>query len=102
MENKVEEYILGFEGDKKKILEEYRKIILESSELLKEKISWGMPTYYINKNIIHFAGNKNHVGIHPGADAIEKFKDDIKDFKYSKGTIQIKYSDEIPKKLILI
>lgn len=100
MENKVEEYILEFEDSKKKVLEDYRKTILESSDLLKEKISWGMPSYYINKYIIHFAGHKNHVGVYVGENTVNHFSKELENYNHKKGTIQVKYTDEIPKALI--
>ncbi|WP_100065760.1 iron chaperone [Miniphocaeibacter massiliensis] len=100
MSKEVDNYLIGFEEEKRKILEEYRNIILNSSSELKEKISWGMPSYYLNKYIIHFAGNKNHVGVYPGDKAVVHFKDKLGKYSHKKGTIQIKYTDEIPKELI--
>ena len=65
-----------------------------------EKIAWRMPTYWNKHNIIHFAGFKNHIGIYPGAIAIEHFADRLKDYKTSKGAIQFQYSEPIPYELI--
>lgn len=101
MNNDVDNYLMEFSDEKRVILDEYREIIINSNDDLKEKISWGMPSYFINKYIIHFAGHKNHIGIYPGDKAVEKFKSKLKNYKHSKGAIQIKYSDEIPKDLIL-
>lgn len=42
-----------------------------------ETIKWGMPTYFQGENIIHFAAHKNHLGIHPGEEAISEFKEKI-------------------------
>lgn len=100
MEEKILEYFEGFDGDKRKVLEKYRSVILGASEELKEKISWGMPSYYINKYIIHFAGHKNHVGLYGGETVVREFQDRLGNYEYSKGTIQVKYTDDIPEKLI--
>ena len=100
MEKTVDEYLMQFKDEKKDILCNYRKIILNSSIELREKISWGMPSYYINKYIIHFAGHKNHVGIYAGKEVVKVFENKLTGLNYSKGTIQIKYTDEIPKELI--
>lgn len=65
-----------------------------------EKISWSMPTFYQESNIIHFAANKYHIGIYPGTEVVEDFKDRLVDFKTSKGAIRIPYIDPLPEKLI--
>ena len=58
-----------------------------------EKIAWSMPTYWRGKNLFHFAAQKNHLGIYPGAEAIEHFAPQLEKFKTSKGAIQIPYKD---------
>ena len=67
-----------------------------------EKIAWGMPTYWRGRNLIHFAAHKNHLGIYPGAEAIEHFAPRLADYKTSKGAIQFPYKDLIGKHLELI
>lgn len=66
-----------------------------------EKISWAMPTFHKKHNIIHFACNKKHIGIYPGADGVEQFADELKEkgYKFSKGAIQFPY-DRIDDELI--
>ncbi len=50
--------------------------------------------------IIQFAGFKNHVGLYPGLEAVREFSERLKDFKTSKGTIQIPYSRPVPAELV--
>lgn len=61
-----------------------------------------MPTYWQDRNIIHFAAAKHHIGLYPGAAAVEHFSEalDAHRYKHSKGSIQIPYSDELPLELI--
>lgn len=66
----------------------------------KEKISWGMPTYWEGQNIIHFAASKNHLGLYPGEEAIIELSDKLLDYKTTKGAIQFPYKQEIPFDLI--
>lgn len=56
-----------------------------------ERISWSMPTYWKNGNIVHFAASKRHIGFYPGPDAVAHFADELKKYKTAKGTIQIPY-----------
>lgn len=65
-----------------------------------EKISYQMPTYWKGRNIIHFAAFKDHIGIYPGGEAPVVFADKLKDYKTSKGTIQIRHDQELPLDLI--
>ncbi|MNT18991.1 hypothetical protein D3C72_1542230 [compost metagenome] len=65
-----------------------------------EKISWNMPTFYKKENIVHFAANKSHIGIYPGSTVIESLKDELGNYKFSKGAIQFKYDEDLPKELI--
>ena len=65
-------------------------------------ISWSMPTYWKGHNIIHFAAAKKHIGLYPGPEAVTFFAEKLDQVgcKYSKGSIQIPYSDELPLDLI--
>jgi len=65
-----------------------------------ERISWRMPTYWKKHNIIHFAANKNQMGLYPGSEAIEYFADRLTDYKTSKGAVQFPYSKPVPLDLI--
>ncbi|MCI6272059.1 MAG: DUF1801 domain-containing protein [Erysipelotrichaceae bacterium] len=99
---KIEEYILSQDSSVQKNLFEVYNAIKEVLPFCEEKISWGMPTFKKERNIIHFASNKNHIGIYPGALAIEHFALRIKEkgYKFSKGAIQIPYSDNLPIEFI--
>ena len=96
----IDEYILGFDQAKQEILENVRKIINEAVPRAMETINYKMPTFRLNGNVIHFAMFKNHVGIYPGAETIEHFKNDLTDYKTSKGTIQLPLDKVLPKKLL--
>lgn len=96
----VDEYISSYSGDVRLRMETLRKIILECSPDITEKISWGMATFVLNGNLVHFSGEKKHMGFHPAPSAIEAFKDRLGDYKYSKGTIQLPYNKPMPYDLL--
>ncbi len=99
----IDEYLDTFDEDRKNIMAQYRDLIKETLPQAKEKNSWNMPTFYDGKNIIHFAGHKNHLGIYPGPKGVEEFLEEIKDIGLSstKGAIQIPYDREIPMDFII-
>lgn len=97
----VQEYIDSVDEKFQAKLQELQRIILASCpENTMETISYKMPTYRNKGNLIHFALNKNHIGIYPGAEAIEFFQEQICTFKTTKGAIQIPLDVEIPTTLI--
>ena len=65
-----------------------------------ERLSWGMPTFWKGRNIIHFAVAKHHIGLYPGPDAVEAFADRLKEYKTSKGAIQLPNKKELPLELV--
>lgn len=96
----VDEYINQYDGNVRKRMERLRGIILASSREITEKISWGMPTFVLNGNLVHFAAGKHHIGFYPSPDAITAFKDKLCGFKYSKGAIQFPNGRDIPYELV--
>ena len=98
----VDEYILSQEEGIRDQLQSVRKVLINSLPDAAEKISWAMPTYWNGHNIIHFAANKKHIGLYPGPEAVAFFAEklDQTGCKYSKGSIQIPYSDNLPLDLI--
>ena len=67
-----------------------------------EKMSWSMPTYWQGQNLIHFAAQKNHLGLYPGAEAVAHFAPRLARLKTRKGAIQFPYKDLISEHLRLI
>lgn len=98
----VEEYILARDESVRDQLQSVRAVLRNTLPDSVEKISWSMPTYWKDHNIIHFAAAKKHIGLYPGPDAVAHFAEklDQAGCKYSKGSIQIPYSDELPLDLI--
>ena len=98
----VEDYILAQDEGIRGQLRQVRTVLVSRLPDAKEKISWSMPTYWKDHNIIHFAAQKKHIGLYPGPEAVEFFSNklDQAGLKYSKGSIQIPYSDQLPLELI--
>lgn len=97
----IDQYIENFPPEQQVVLREVRAFIHDIIPEAKEKISYQMPTFEMyGGNVIHFAANKAHLGIYPGASAIIVFADKLKDYKTTKGAIQIPYNKPLPKQLI--
>lgn len=96
----VDEYIAAYSGDVRLRMEALRRIILECSPEITEKIAWGMATFVLGGNLVHFSGEKKHMGFHPASSAIEAFSHRLGEYKYSKGTIQLPYDKPMPYELL--
>ena len=98
----VDAYILAQDESIREQLQSVRTVLKNELPDATEKISWSMPTYWKGHNIIHFAASKKHRGLYPGPEAVEQFADKLSQAgcTYSKGSVRIPYSDELPLSLI--
>ena len=96
----IDEYISGFPEDVRQILTQIRSVIKESAPGAVEKISYQLPTFYLNGNLVHFAAFPKHIGFYPTPGGIEAFKDEIARYKWSKGAVQFPLDEPMPYDLI--
>ena len=96
----IDQYIQQFPNDIQEKLTELRNVILNAAPEATEKISYKMPAFHWKENLIYFAAYKNHIGIYPTSKPIIHFKEELKNYKSSKGAFQIPLNQEIPKDLI--
>ena len=100
----IEEYIMRQDEEKQADLFLIKQTLHQALPEAEERISWSMPTYWKNHNIIHFAASKKHIGLYPGPEAVEEFKAELKKYSVDKGTIRIPYGEvdtELIKKIAL-
>lgn len=96
----IDDYIADFPEDVQVLLEKIRSAIRKAAPNAQEAIKYGMPTYVLNGNLIHFAGYKNHIGLYPGPRPIEEFKDELEGYVTSKGTVRFPLDKRLPLGLI--
>jgi predicted RecB family nuclease len=59
-----------------------------------------MPAYKYHGMLVYFAGYEKHIGFYPTGSGIKHFEKMLSDYKFSKGTIQFKFDQELPFDLI--
>lgn len=96
----IQEYIDSQEVNVRERLNAIYEAIRSAIPDAEERISWGMPTFWKGRNIIHFAPAKKHIGLYPGPEAVEAFRERLKDYKTSKGAIQLPNNKELPLSLV--
>lgn len=96
----IDEYIQDFPKDVQLILEKVRKTIHEAAPDATEAISYGLATFKLNGNLVHFGGFEKHIGFYPAPNGIEAFKKELGKYQSGKGTLQFPINEPIPYDLI--
>lgn len=96
----IDAYIASKDDVVREKLNTIRALIQELAPDGVEAISYGIPTFRLNGNLIHFAGYKGHIGLYPGAACIEQFTNLFRGYVYSKGTVQFPLNEPLPVELI--
>lgn len=96
----TEEYISFFPEEVQIKLEQIRNTIRIAAPEAAEKISYAIPTFEQNGNLVHFAGYKNHIGFYPASSGIKNFQKELSAYKCSKGAVQFPLDKPLPLKLI--
>jgi uncharacterized protein YdhG (YjbR/CyaY superfamily) len=96
----IDAYIATFPESTQTILQKVRAVIHAAAPNATEAIKYGIPTFILNGNLVHFGGYKHHIGFYPAPTGIEAFKDELAIYGSSKGTIQFPIDKPIPFDLI--
>ncbi len=96
----IDEYIAGFPKDVQEKLQKIRSTIRKAVPGAEEKISYRMPTFTLNGNLIHFAAYQRHIGLYPTPSGIKEFSKELSAYKGAKGSVQFPLDKPIPFGLI--
>ena len=96
----IDAYISGFPKETQKILNEIRATIRKAAPEAEETISYAIPTFKLNGNLVHFAAFKNHIGFYPAPSGIEAFKKELSAYEGAKGSVQFPLDQPMPLSLI--
>lgn len=98
--NAIDLYIADFPSATQKLLQQVRTTIRKAAPEAEEKIGYGIPTFVLYGNLVHFAGYKYHIGFYPGASGIATFSKEMSAYKQSKGAVQFPLNKAMPLALI--
>ena len=96
----VDEYLAAMTAATRTKLQQLRETIRWEAPDAVEKISYGIPTFVLHRNLVHFAGYEHHIGFYPGAAAIAHFADRLEGFETSKGTVRFPLDRPLPLELV--
>ncbi len=96
----IDEYIAQCPEEVRPVLQKIRAVIKEAAPQALEKISYGMPGFYYNGNLVWFGLHKHHIGFYPTGMGIAAFKEKLAGYTLSKGAVQFPLDRPIPYELI--
>ena len=96
----IDQYISTFPSNVQTLLQHIRQTIHEAAPQAEEAIKYGIPTFTLNGNLVHFGGYKKHIGFYPAPMGIEEFKEECAPYETGKGTLQFPLDKPLPLDLI--
>lgn len=96
----IDEYINAYPKNIQIVLEELRQTIRKAAPDAQEGISYGIPTFKLHGNLVHFGAFKNHIGFYPAPRGIEAFKKELSTYQGAKGTVRFPLDKPIPSDLV--
>jgi uncharacterized protein YdhG (YjbR/CyaY superfamily) len=96
----IDDYISRFPEGVQNLLQKLRTVIKKAAPDAYETINYGIPTFKLGGNLVHFAAFKNHIGFYPTPSAIEVFKNELAPYDVSKGTVKFPLGKPIPFELV--
>ena len=96
----IDEYIAEFPKDVQAHLKKIRTTIKKAAPKAQEKISYRIPTFFQDGNLVFFAAFKNHISVYPAPRGAPEFKQELSAYEGGKGTAQFPLGKPIPYGLI--
>ncbi len=96
----IDQYIAAQPKAVQPILLQIRSAIAQAAPQATEKISYRMPTFFLNGNLVHFAAFDKHIGFYPTPSGISAFQKELAGYKNAKGSVQFPIDDPLPLTLI--
>jgi len=96
----IDDYIAAFPADVQSILEKIRLTIRAAAPQAEEKISYKMPAFALDGDLIYFAAFKKHIGVYPPVRGDEQLRKAISRYRGEKGNLKFPLEEPIPYGLI--
>jgi len=97
----IDEYLAGVPEPARTTLRKMRAVILSAApKSTEEIISYKIPAFRYKGVLVWFAAFADHCSFFPTAAVIEAFRDDLRGYTLSKGTIQFPLNKPLPAALV--
>ena len=96
----IDVFIAKYPKEVRETLNRVRETIRAAAPGAEEGINYGIPTFSLNGNLVHFSAFKAHIGFYPTPSGIEKFKKELSKYEGAKGSVKFPLDQPIPYALI--
>ena len=96
----IDEYIAMFPAEVQARLQQVRSVVHADAPDAKERISYKMPAFTLNGNLVYFGAFTNHIGFYPIPTGIAAFEKELSIYKQGKGSVQFPFDQPLPVDLI--
>jgi uncharacterized protein YdhG (YjbR/CyaY superfamily) len=98
----IDDYLASVSESQRAALQKLRKTIQATAPQAEECISYGLAAFRLNgKPLVGFGAGANHCAFYPmNGSTVAEFKDDLKDYDTSKGTIRFPANNPLPAGLV--
>lgn len=95
----IDDYIAAFPPDVQAILQKIRTTVAKAIPKAQERISYRIPAFALDGDVIYFAAFKKHIGVFPPVRDV-KLKKEIARYAGPQGNLQFPLTERIPYALI--
>ena len=97
----IDEYLASVSDDKRPALEKLRNTIRSIAPKADECISYGIPAFRLNGMLVGFGATSKHCALYlMSGTIVEAFRDDLRDYDTSRGTIRFQAEQPLPVALV--
>ena len=97
----VDDYIAQYPEDLQQKLNRIRVVIKETAPEAEEKISYGMPGFFLNGGLVWFGLYKRHIGFYPLTTGMEAAIEGLSAYKGTKRSVHFPLNQPLPYELIV-
>jgi uncharacterized protein YdhG (YjbR/CyaY superfamily) len=98
--NSIDEFIEAYPLATQEKLRKLRDTIKKAAPNATETIKYGIPTFVLNGNLVHFAGYEHHIGFYPAPSGIVEFKKELAAYESAKGSVRFPLDKPLPLSLV--
>jgi uncharacterized protein YdhG (YjbR/CyaY superfamily) len=97
----IDDYLKRYPEDVRTTLGQLRKWIKEAAPKSEEAITYHIPTFKYKGSLVGFGATKKHCAFYVMSNtALKSFKEELKDYDTSTGTIRFPHDAPLPAKLV--
>lgn len=96
----IDEFIAAYPPATQEKLRKLRDTIRRAAPTATEDIKYGIPTFVLNGNLVHFAGYEHHIGFYPAPSGIIEFKKELAPYESAKGSVKFPIDKPLPLALV--